>query len=458
MGSIGRDNQTMGALDKANILLVDDQPARLLTYETILGDLGENLVRAHSGREALAKLMDHDFAVVLLDIHMPDLDGFEVANLMSAHPRFEKTPVIFVTGVRVTEVDRLKGYGVGAVDYVEVPVVPEILRSKVVVFVELYRKRQELEELNCRLAEAHAQLARDHSALQVKSSSELESLNLTLQDTITELEQANQSLQREIAERARAELALTEADHHKDEFLAMLAHELRNPLGATKNALHAARAIRLANPKIDQLHDIMHRQLGAVTRLVDDLLDISRIARGKIALARKPIELTTVVESAVETVSPLVQERGHVLTVDLPDRNLRVDGDPLRLAQVLGNVLGNAAKYTAPGGRITLTVRQEGTEVAVRVRDTGIGIAADRLPVIFELFVQANPENGAGQGGLGIGLALARRLVQMHGGRISAHSEGNGLGSEFVIHLPLLLETASSSASTHAAVPFAQRV
>ena len=423
----------MGVLDRANILLVDDQPARLLTYETILGDLGENLVRAQSGREALAKLMDHDFAVVLLDIQMPDLDGFEVANLMFAHPRFENTPVILVSGVHLTALDRLKGYRTGAVDYVEVPVVPEILRSKVAVFVELYRKRQELKELNGRLADVHAQLARDHSALQVSSSRELEHLNLTLQ---------------------AANLALKEADHHKDQFLAMLAHELRNPLAATQNALRAARAIGLVSPQIDRLHDIMQRQLGAAARLVDDLLDISRIAHGKMPLVRQPVALTAIIESAVEMVSPLVQERGHRLTVDCQDQSLRVAGDPLRLAQVFGNVLGNAAKYTERGGRIILTMRQEGAEVVVRVRDTGIGIPADRLSLIFDLFAQANPENGPAQGGLGIGLALARQLLQVHGGRISAHSEGNGCGSEFVIHLPLLLpEMAMDSPSAGPALP-----
>lgn len=447
-----------GALEKANILLVDDQPARLLTYETILSDLGENLVRAQSGRQALAHLMHHDFAVALLDVHMPDLDGFEVANLMFAHPRFEKTPVIFVTGVHVGELDRLKGYGVGAVDYVSVPVVPEILRSKVAVFVELYRRRQEQKKLNERLAAAHAQLARDHSALQVHSARELASLNLTLQNANAELRRANESLQREIAERVRAERALTEADRHKDEFLVVLAHELRNPLATTQNALHAARAMELANPKLEHLQEIMQRQLRAMTYLAHDLLDIAGIARGKIALARKPVEVATVIESALETASSLIEERGHQLTVDIIDRNLRVDGDPLRLAQVLDNLLSNAAKYTEPGGRIALTVRQEGSEVAVRVRDTGIGIAPDTLPVIFELFTQANPENGARQSGLGIGLALVRRLVQMHGGRISAYSDGTGLGSEFVIHLPLLPEPESTSANTHRPVCCSQGI
>jgi signal transduction histidine kinase len=207
--------------------------------------------------------------------------------------------------------------------------------------------------------------------------------------------------------------------------LLTLAHELHNPLATTQTALHAARAMQLANPKLGQLHEIMQRQLRTTTYLAHDLLDIAGIARGKIALTRKPVEVTAVIESALETVSSLIEERGHQLTIDVIDRNLRVDGDPLRLAQVLDNLLSNAAKYTDPGGRITLTVRQEGAEVAVRVRDTGIGIAAENLPVIFELFTQANPENGARQSGLGIGLALVRRLVQMYGGRIGAYSEGS---------------------------------
>jgi signal transduction histidine kinase len=436
----------MSAAAKANILLVDDQPARLLAYETILSDLGENLVRAQSGREALMHLMQHDFAVALLDVHMPDLDGFELANLMLAHPRFEKTPVIFVTGVHISELDHLKGYGAGAVDYVNVPVVPEILRSKVAVFVELFRKRQEQQSLNERLAAAHAQLARDHAALQVESSRELASLNLTLQNANAELRQANERFQREMAERVRAEEALIEANRHKDEFLMTLAHELRNPLGATQTALQAARALRLADPKLERLHEIMQRQLGAMAGLVHDLLDIAGIARGKIALSPVPMELTSPLEAAIETVSPLMKARGQHFTIDFKDRHLRVHGDPLRLAQVLGNVLGNAAKYTEPGGRITLTVRQEGGEVAIAVRDTGIGIAPERLPGIFELFAQANPEHRGGQSGLGIGLALVRRLLQIHGGRISARSEGIGRGSEFTIHLPLLFDpTATES-------------
>src|SRR5690242_19705473 len=240
----------MGVNNKVNVLLVDDQPARLLTYESILSELGQNLVCAHSGLEALEKLMRDEFAVVLLDVSMPDMDGFEAATLIHQHPRFEKTPIIFVTGVHVSELDRLKGYKVGAVDYVSIPVVPEILRSKVAVLVELYLKRRELRELNRNLAQANERLAAANTTLQAEKTRELEALNRVLQRANSELEQANRTLQSEVAERARAEEALKEADRHKDEFLAMLAHELRNPLAPILNAVQLMRRKSLGDPQL----------------------------------------------------------------------------------------------------------------------------------------------------------------------------------------------------------------
>src|ERR1700758_2339768 len=214
----------MSAEGKVSILLVDDQPARLLTYESILEGLGQNLVSARSGLEALDKLMRQEFAVVLLDVSMPDMDGFEAARLIHEHPRFERIPIIFVTGVAVTELDHLKGYKVGAVDYVSIPVVPEILRSKVAVLVELYCKRRELRELNRTLAQANEQLAQANTTLQAEKTRELQSLNAILQRANEELAQANRSLQSEVAERSRVEQVLKEANRNKDEFLAVLAH------------------------------------------------------------------------------------------------------------------------------------------------------------------------------------------------------------------------------------------
>jgi signal transduction histidine kinase len=439
--------------EKVNILLVDDQPARLLTYQSVLSELGHNLVLAHSGLEALDKLMREEFAVVLLDVSMPDMDGFEAARLIHEHPRFEKTPIIFVTGVHVTELDRLKGYKVGAVDYVSIPVVPEILRSKVAVLVELYCKRRELRELNRTLTAANARLGAANEMLQAEKTRELERLNAILQRANAELGRANSSLQKEVAERAKAEQALKDADRKKDEFLAMLAHELRNPLAPIVNALHLMRT----NPSARQLgwsQEVIERQLAHLSRLVDDLLDVSRITRGKIALSPEPVEVATLVERAVETIHPLLQEREHIFTVGAPDRPLRVNGDPLRLTQALGNVLGNAAKYTDRGGHIWLDVTEHGAEVEIRVRDDGIGIPAERLPLIFDLFTQLDRQADHPQSGLGIGLALVRRLLEMHGGSVSASSEGAGRGSQFVIRLPLYTgETRTENGKEPAARP-----
>ncbi len=453
----------MGANDKVNILLVDDQPARLLTYQSVLSELGQNLVCAHSGLEALDKLMHEEFAVVLLDVSMPGMDGFEAARLIHDHPRFEKTPIIFVTGVHVTDLDRLKGYKAGAVDYVSIPVVPEILRSKVAVLVELYCKRRELRELNRNLGQANERLAEANTTLQAEKTRELEALNATLQRANAELERANRSLQSEVAERARAERALKEADRHKDEFLAMLAHELRNPLAPMLNAVQLMRMKPVTDQQLSWSRDVIERQLAHLTRLVDDLLDVARITRGRINLSREPIELGTLVARAVEIVQPLIQERGHQFTTEIPDGTLRVNADPLRLTQALGNVLGNAAKYTERQGHISLSVRRQGTEIDIRVRDNGIGIPAEVLPRIFDLFTRLDRRSDHPHSGLGIGLALVRRLLQMHDGTISAHSEGTGRGSEFVIRLPMLPETTQSvngrqPATTADAPPVRRRI
>jgi signal transduction histidine kinase len=427
--------------DKVNILLVDDQPARLLSYETILADLGQNLVQARSGLEALEKLMKDDFAVVLLDVSMPGMDGFETASLIHEHPRFEKTPIIFVTGVHVTELDRLKGYKLGAVDYVYIPVVPEILRSKVSVLVELHVQRRELQTLNRSLEEANRRLELANTNLQAEKTRELETLNLTLKRANTELEQTNRVLQSEVAERARAEAALKEADRHKDEFLAVLAHELRNPLAPIRNAVEIMRRSSLPDPQLAWSRDVIERQVKHLTRLVDDLLDVSRITRGNINLSRESVQVTTIVARAIETIQPLIAEQRHELSVAVADESLEVEGDLTRLTQVLGNLLNNAAKYTDPGGKLAVSAHRAGTDVEIRVLDNGIGIPPELLPRLFQLFTQVDGAAHRAQGGLGIGLALVRQLVQMHGGSVTAYSQGPGRGSEFLIRLPLRLKS-----------------
>jgi signal transduction histidine kinase/ActR/RegA family two-component response regulator len=340
----------------------------------------------------------------------------------------------------MSELDRLKGYKVGAVDYVSIPVVPEILRSKVAVLVELYCKRRELSHLNRDLAEANERLAVSHALLQAEKNRELEKLNASLQRANEDLERANAALQLEVTVRGRAEEALKQADRHKDEFLAMLAHELRNPLAPIRNAVHLMDLKPLPDPAMCLARDVIERQLTQLTRLVDDLLDVSRITRGKIKLAREPVKVADLVARAVETVEPSIQARSHVLTVRIPDGELIVDGDGLRLTQAIANVLGNAAKYTENGGRIELEVCCQDAQAQIRVRDNGIGIPSSVLPRIFELFTQLDNRPEGPQSGLGIGLALVQRLVEMHGGHVTAWSDGPGMGSEFVITLPLISE------------------
>jgi signal transduction histidine kinase len=239
----------------------------------------------------------------------------------------------------------------------------------------------------------------------------------------------------EVAQRRRAEEALTEADRRKDEFLAMLAHELRNPLAPIRNAVGLMRLTGVADPRLSWCRDVIDRQVAHLSRLVDDLLDVSRVTRGLIHLRSETVELAAVVNQAAETVRPMLEERRHVLAVALPAQPVCLRGDPTRLAQVFGNLLHNAAKFSDDGGRIALTAAREGGRVVVRVRDSGVGMAAEVLPHIFEPFTQGDRSLDRAQGGLGVGLTLVRRLVELHGGTVEAHSDGPGKGSEFVVRL-----------------------
>jgi len=427
----------------ANILMVDDQPARLLTYRAILEPLGHNLVAVNSGLEALDALMKQEFAVVLLDVKMPGMDGFETAELIHDHPRFETIPIIFVTGVHVTEFDRLKGYKAGAIDYVYIPVIPEILRSKVAVLVELYTKRRELQGVNQELADSNKALADANSALQTEKTRELEELNGHLRRANDDLSRSNESLENEIRERMRAENQLKEALVKRDEFLAMLSHELRNPLSPLRNASHMLMQGETQDPKIIWSRGVIERQLKHMIRLVDDLLDVSRIARGKIVLVSERVNVSEIIAAAVETVQPLLEQKRQKLEVQHGDAGIAVRGDPVRLCQVVGNLLHNAAKYTGDGGNIVLTATSRDDRAEICVRDTGIGISAESLPHIFELFTQIPSERVNTGGGLGIGLALVRALVELHGGDISAASPGIDRGSEFTVRLPLFVDESA---------------
>ncbi|HJY33408.1 MAG TPA: response regulator [Vicinamibacterales bacterium] len=395
----------MTTKERVNILLVDDQPSKLLTYEEILKDLDENLIKVTSASEALQWLLKEEVAVVLVDVCMPDLDGYELATMIRNHPRHQGTSIIFVSAVLMTDLDLLRGYEKGAVDYVAVPVIPEILRAKVSVFADLHRKTRQLERLNEQL-----------EARVAERTSELEAVARLLREN---------------------ESRLQDADRRKDEFLAMLAHELRNPLAPIRTSVQLMQIDGLPAAQHERARDIIKRQVDHMVRLIDDLLDVSRISRGQITLKRENVGLNAVVARAVETARPFVEEFGHTLDVELPAASVRLLGDETRLAQVVGNLLHNAAKYTEPGGRIVLSALDDGKgNVAISVRDNGIGIAEEDMHKLFELFSQINAGPEHPRRGLGIGLALVRRLVEMHGGSVRASSEGRGKGCEVVVTLP----------------------
>ena len=430
--------------DRVSVLLVDDQRSRLLSYDAILEDLGQRLVHASSGVEALDRLMKGEFAVILLDVSMPRMDGFETAAVIRSHPRFEKTPIIFVTAHHVTDLDQLKGYELGAVDYVYVPVVPQILRSKVAVFVELEQKRRELQRVNRSLVAANAELARANAALRDEKSRELASLNRTLETANSTLALTNASLHEEVAERRRAEGLLRGSeerlramDRRKDEFLATLAHELRNPLAPIVNAAQLIARHVDANQEARWCVQVIQHQAQQLGRLVEDLLDVSRITQGKIQLRWGRVDVVESVQRAVDSTHALAAARGQTLEVSLPDEEIVIEGDAVRLVQAVGNLLHNAVKYSEDGGRIRVTVACEASvgDVRIRVRDEGIGLSPELLDRIFDLFAQADQSLDRSQGGLGIGLALVRKLVELHGGSVVARSDGVGKGSEFEVRL-----------------------
>jgi len=519
--------------DPETILIVDDRDANLLALEAVLEPLGERLVKARSGREALRFLLDADCALILLDVQMPDLDGFETAALIRQRERTRYTPIIFVTAVRREEEQIVKGYANGAVDYVVKPFAPESMIAKVRVFLEQHRRekallrdvaqreqeRAELEKRE-RMARAEADAHREHlyalfmkapAAIAIVRGAEQEFVlaNPQFQKLVGQAQlvgrrgreavagpeaQPTWDLLEEvyrvgdpylgteypglwglkgqdgaeryfnfvaqptkvsggavenvmihaveitdtvIARRKTEALArqLLETDRNRDEFLAILGHELRNPLAPILTALHIMR-LRSADPSTERERAVIERQVSHLSRLVDDLLDVSRATMGKIDLRRERVDLATAITRAVEMTRPLVDTRHHKLTVDVPVGALFVEGDPVRLAQVVANLLQNAAKYTEPGGNIEVNARREGPDMVVRVKDDGHGIAPERLSSMFELFVQGDQGGDRLQGGLGIGLTLVRSLVQLHGGTIDAYSEGPDRGSEFVIRLP----------------------
>jgi len=388
-------------------LLVDDLDDNLLALEALLRRDGLVLLKARSGSEALELLLVHDVALALVDVHMPEMDGFELAELIRGSEKTRRVPIIFLTAGGPDEQRRFRGYETGAVDFIRKPVENDVLRSKVDVFYELYRQRQ---EVACQ---------RD------------------------ELSAATTEIGRLLTESRRQAEELREMDQRKDEFLATLAHELRNPLAPILNAVSVMQVRGMADPILESMREVIERQTRHMARLVDELLDVSRIATGKLSLQLKPMDLMTVVNRAVEVARSTIDLHKHQLEVVLPTRPVLLEGDEVRLTQVFANLLTNAAKYTQPGGQIRVVGEADGDTLRVYVDDTGIGIPKDMLSRVFGLFVQVDFSLERSQGGLGVGLALVRRLVELHQGHVTASSLGLGHGSRFTVTLPRLPDRSS---------------
>jgi signal transduction histidine kinase len=379
---------------RVDILLVDDSPANLDALEAILERRSYNILRALDAESALHLLLEHDVAAIVLDLYMPNVNGLELARTIKSTRRYRQIPILFLTALMVSEEDIIIGYGAGAVDYLTKPVNPVILRHKVAVFAELFRKTRALAELN-------------------------------------------ENLEQRVAERTAAleqsEAALRATAREKDEFLAILSHELRNPLAPLRTGIGL---LMHASPKtlvVERTLGAMHRQVEHIVRLLDDLLDVSRISRGVLALKKQPVELGAIVWEAVEAYQPIFDQKGVTLIVDvLPDVHAVVDRT--RVVQIVGNLLDNASKYTKARGRVVVSLAFQKGQARVRVIDDGVGIQEGQLERVFEMF--ARVEDTAGVRGAGIGLALSRRLAQLHDGRLSAWSAGEGRGSIFTLVLP----------------------
>src|SRR5262245_28146769 len=529
-----------------DILVVDDDPRKLVALEAILSDICDNVVKAGSGREALKCLLRHDFAVILLDLNMPVMDGFETAALIRQRRRSEHTPIIFVTAFG-DETHSVRGYSLGAVDYIIAPIVPEVLRTKVGVFVELFRTAEQLRARSAAVAHRAAPLPRLTQAslatnpagspaaildlVTVHARTSLQAHRATgyiaidedrtyravsESDACAALGEAPQMsegsaaraipicdrlvriprsapealrhpslvrghLATPLSVRDRRNLGVLEVhgkqegdftvedgdlllqlaqmatiaienilyaeeretNRLKDEFLAIISHELRTPLGAILTWTRMLRRPNVEAATLERGIDVIERNAKAQAQLVGDLLDMSRIITGKLRLELQPIDMRTVVKAALDSLAPVAQAKAIEITSRVPPTAVPVIGDPERLQQILGNLLGNAVKFTPKSGRVTMSLERSDTEVEISVSDTGKGISPAFLPHVFDRFRQADSSTTRSHGGLGLGLAIVRKLALLHGGGVRADSPGEGLGATFTVTLSLAPQAVS---------------
>ncbi len=410
---------------RVNVLMVDDRRENLMALDAILGDLDANLVEASSGPEALKKLLQQDFAVILLDVQMPGMDGFETAQLIRARDRSRLTPIIFVTAYEIGEGKVHRGYAVGASDYLFKPVVPEVLRSKVTVFVDLFRKTEEIK----RQAE-ELQVARQRAHKQELAA---EAKRWEAQLLRTEMETEKRFIQQLEANYQR----LKELEQLRDDLIGMLVHDLRTPLTSFLTGLQTMEAVGDLNADQREILEISLAGGHTLMGMINDLLDIQKMEDGSIKLDCRPIEPAALLDQALAQVRGLVKEKNLWLVLDAaPDLPLiSVDEEMVRRALV--NLLGNAVKFTPPGGTITASIQPEekGEGIVFCIRDTGEGIPSEAFNRIFEKFGQVETRKSGRKMSTGLGLTFCRMVVEAHKGKIWVESEP-GQGSAFPFVLP----------------------
>ncbi|MFT3786914.1 MAG: response regulator [Tepidisphaeraceae bacterium] len=551
--------------DDVSILIVDDRPDKVLALEAALEEIGLRVVRAYNGREALRQVLQDEFAVILLDVNMPDMDGFETASLIRQRRSSRDTPIIFITSFG-DEIHEARGYQLGAVDYILAPVVPEVLRTKVSVFVDLFRKTRQLKRQTETLGHRAAQLQRlSAAALAINSPGQsARGVLQTITDAARDVVGAHQAITllfgplegeragattavssfseryaewrtrplqldavaTSIVAQSRSATRLTESelrDHPdweivkrvdmpavaggmlaaplttrdgtnigvlylsdctngeftrddeavlvqlaqmasiavenmlfarereanrvKDEFLATLSHELRTPLGAI---LGWSQVLKRREPttEVKQGLDVIERNVRSQLKLIEDLLDVSRITAGTLRVSKRVTAFAPIVAAAIEAVRPVAESKGVELVEAIEIDVDTVLGDADRLQQVVWNLLNNAVKFTPSGGRVTARLTSDSAMLTLRVTDSGCGISQAFLGKVFEPFRQADSSSKRSQSGLGIGLTIVRHLVELHGGSVTAHSDGEGKGATFTVSLPLQVSAVRGDGDT----------
>ncbi|HME91068.1 MAG TPA: response regulator [Myxococcaceae bacterium] len=525
-----RSNGQPGGVLQASILMVDDRPANVLALEAILKPLGHHLVAAASGEEALKRLLDKDYAVILMDVQMPGMDGYQTVEMIKQRERCRRVPIIFITAIYKDPEHILRGYAHGAVDYLLKPFDPYVLRSKVSVFVDLFLKEQQLKREEGALRERERELeARrreerfrnltesvplcvwaakadgnihyankawlDYSGMSVEQAGTLGGLAAVHPDQrrparaawlesvrsakpfamevalrrqsdgayrwhlvraaperdeggaitgwigiatdIDDQKRAAETRARMLAAEQHAREVAEAANRGKDEFLATVSHELRNPLNAIVGWARMLRSGVLDRSGGERALEAIERNAQVQTKLVEDILDVSRIIAGKLRLHARPTSLSAVVSASLDTVRPAAQAKEIQLEVALDPSADAVSGDSDRLQQVVWNLLSNAIKFTPRHGKVEVQLHRAGSEAEVRIRDSGAGMKADFLPHVFDRFRQADSTSTRSHGGLGLGLAIVRHLIELHGGTVGAESGGEGKGSTFTFRLPI---------------------